>query len=179
MSTWQAYLDDLVFTFRKQKQTAEKAFTQLDLHRDFFKKPGENSNSVAIIIKHLAGNLTSRFSDLLTSDGEKPWRDRDAEFVLGPADTGANLLAAWEQAWAILFATLATLQETDLQRTITIRGEEHTLLQALHRSLAHTAYHVGQIVYLARLLKTEGWEWITIPPGQSKEALEQKRPYLH
>ncbi len=142
---------------------------------DFFRKPGEYSNSIALMIKHLAGNLTSRWTDFLTTDGDKPWRDRDAEFVISPEDTRANLLSAWETGWAVLFQTLSQLREEDLLKKVTIRGEEHTALQALDRSLAHTAYHTGQVVYVARLVKKGGWNWITVPPGQSKEA---SRKYL-
>ena len=168
MSVWQAYRDDVIFTFRKHKQMAEKAIQQLD-DRTFFLKPGEHSNSIAAIVKHLAGNLASRFSDFLTTDGDKPWRDRDDEFLIGAADSREKLLADWEHGWNVLMQTLEDLKEDDWLKTVRIRGEEHTVLQALHRALAHTAYHVGQITYLARLLTTGEWKWITIPPGQSKE----------
>ena len=168
MSPWQTYLDDIVFSFRKHKELAEKAFQQLDAD-EFFRKPGEHSNSVALIIKHLAGNLASRWTDLLISDGDKPWRNRDAEFILMSTDSRERLIADWEKSWAALFATLASLEESDWTKTVLIRGEAHTVMQAIHRSLTHTVYHIGQIVYLAKLLKTEGWKWITIPPGQSKQ----------
>jgi hypothetical protein len=167
MSLWQPYIDDIVFSCRKYKEYAEKAFRQVDSDEVFFRKPGEHSNSIAIIIKHLAGNLKSRFTDFLTTDGDKPWRDRDGEFVIDPADSRANLLRAWEDGWAALFDSLAHLQEEDLLKKVPIRGEEHTVLQALHRALSHTAYHVGQIVYLARLMTSDGWKWITVPPGQT------------
>ncbi len=169
MSAWNAYRDDIVFSFRKSKEMAEKAFGQLDDDL-FFRRPGEHSNSVAIIVKHLAGNLESRWTDFLTSDGDKPWRTRDAEFSIGPDDTRAHLLAAWERGWAALFETFGTLQESDWTRTVSIRGEPHSVMQAIHRALTHAAYHTGQIVYLARLLQTGEWKWITIPPGQSSEA---------
>ena len=178
MSIWQAYRDDIVFSFRKQKQAAEKAFQQLEADDDFFKKPGEHSNSVAIILKHVGGNLLSRWTDVLTTDGDKPWRNRDAEFVIEPGDTRAALIALWEKGWAALFQNLQELQETDWLKKVTIRGEEHTVLQAIHRSLTHTTYHVGQIVYLCRLLKTDDWKWITIPPGNSREWSAQAKPYL-
>jgi len=169
MALWQAYRDDMVFNFRKYKEYAEKAFQQVQSDEVFFQKPGEHSNSVAVVIKHLAGNLKSRFTDFLTTDGDKPWRDRDGEFVIGPADSRANLLRAWEDGWSALFGALAALQEGDLPKKILIRGEEHTVLQAVNRALAHTAYHVGQIAYLYRLLTADGWKWITIPPGQSTQ----------
>ena len=168
MPLWNAYRDDVVFSFRKQKELAEKAMSQV-ADEIFFRKPGEHSNSIAIIVKHVAGNLLSRWTDFLTTDGDKPTRDRDAEFVIGPGDTRARLLAAWEAAWSQLFRAIESLQEGDALATVTIRGEAHSVLQAIHRSLSHTSYHVGQIVYLARLLKTDGWQWITIAPGQSKQ----------
>jgi hypothetical protein len=177
VSTWQAYLDDITFSFRKQKQLAEKAFHQIH-DADFFEKPGEHSNSIAAVVKHIAGNLASRWTDFLTTDGDKPWRDRDAEFVIGPEDTRERMVAAWEAGWAALFETLGHLRETDLLKTVTIRGEEHTVFQAIHRSLTHVSYHVGQIVYLSRLLTKDGWEWITIPPGQSQQWKARGGNYL-
>ena len=177
MSLWKAYRDDIVFTFRKHKTLAEKAFHQLDDKR-FFGKPAEHSNSVAIVVKHVAGNLESRWTDFLTTDGDKPCRDRDAEFVIGPDDTRDHLLASWEVGWTALFQSLESLEESDWLRKVRIRGEEPSVLQAIHRSLAHTAYHVGQIVYLACWAKVDAWKWVTIPPGQSKEWNEQGRKYL-
>jgi hypothetical protein len=177
VSPWEAYLDDIRFSFRKHKGLAEKALRQV-ADEDFFKKPGEHSNGIAAIVKHVGGNLASRWTDFLTTDGDKPWRDRDDEFVIGPQDTRPNLVAAWERGWAALFGTLESLREADLVKTVTIRGEEHTVFQALHRSLTHTAYHVGQIVYLSRLLTPGGWEWVTIPPGQSQQWKAQGRKYL-
>jgi hypothetical protein len=167
MSSWNAYRDDIRFSFRKQRELAEKSFQQLS-DELFFTKPGEHSNSVAIIIKHVAGNLSSRWTDFLTTDGDKGSRDRDGEFVIGPNDTREHLLAQWNHAWSVLDQALAALEENDWLGTITIRGEVHTVLQAIHRALVHTSYHVGQIAYLSRWLKTDDWNWITIPPGQSK-----------
>jgi hypothetical protein len=177
VSLLKAYLEDIIFSFRKHKELAERAFRQVE-DEDFFKKLGEHSNSIAIIIKHVAGNLASRWTDFLTSDGDKPWRDRDAEFVIGPDDTRERLIAAWEAGWAALLQTLARLHEGDLLKKVTIRREEHTVFQAIHRSLTHTAYHVGQIVYLSRLVTREGWQWITIPPGQSQQWKDQGGKYL-
>jgi hypothetical protein len=167
MSLWQAYLADIIFSFKKYKEYAEKAFQQIDSDDVFFHKPGEHSNSLAIMIKHVAGNLRSRFTDLLTTDGDKPWRNRDGEFVIGVDDSRAHLLRAWDDGWAVLFDALGRLQEGDLLKTVPIRGEPHTVFQALHRALSHTAYHVGQIAYLSRLLTSGEWKWITVPPGQS------------
>jgi hypothetical protein len=177
VSPWNAYLDDITFSFRKAKENAEKAVQQVS-DPAFFDKPAEYSNSIAIVIKHVAGNLASRWTDFLTTDGDKPWRDRDAEFIIGPEDTRERLRAAWESAWTALFQNLGNLQEADLLKTVTIRGEKHTVLQAIHRSLSHTSYHVGQIVYLSRLLTKEGWQWITIPPGQSQQWKNQGGSYL-
>src|SRR6516164_1264422 len=177
MSPWNAYLEEILFSFRRQQELAEKAFCQV-ADEDFFRKPGEHSNSLAAVVKHVAGNLASRWSDFLTTDGDKPWRDRDAEFVIGPEDTRPALLAAWERGWSALFQTLGSLQEADLLKKVTIRREEHTVFQAIHRSLTHTAYHVGQIVYLLRLVTKEGWQWITIPPGQSQQAKDAGGKYL-
>jgi uncharacterized damage-inducible protein DinB len=177
MSLGKTCLDDLTLSFRKQKEFAEKAFQQVK-DEDFFKQPGEHSNSIAIIMKHVAGNLASRWTEFLITDGDKPWRDRDAEFVIGSEDSRASLVNAWERGWEVLFQTLAGLQEEDLLKKITIRREGHTVLQAIHRSLTHTAYHVGQIVYLSRLLTTDGWKWITIPPGQSQQVKDKGGRYL-
>jgi uncharacterized damage-inducible protein DinB len=168
MSTWQAYLDDMRFSFRKQKESTEKAFNQVS-DENFFQKPGAESNSIAAILKHIAGNLASRWTDFLTTDGEKPWRDRDGEFLIGPDDTRQKLVAAWDAAFATVDSSLAALGEQDLLRKVRIRNEELSVFQATHRSLTHTSYHCGQIVYLSRLLTKEGWKWTTIPPGQSKQ----------
>jgi uncharacterized damage-inducible protein DinB len=172
-----AYLDDILFSFRKQKDQAEQAFGQLD-DREFFHKPGEHSNSVAVIVKHLAGNLKSRWTDFLTSDGDKPWRDRDAEFVIGPEDTRARLLAAWQEGWDAVLNTLATLGEDDLLKKVTIRREEHTVLQAIDRSVTHAAYHAGQVLYVARLVKKDGWRYVTVPPGGSERVRAAGGNYL-
>jgi hypothetical protein len=156
---------------------AEQAISQLD-DSEFFHKPGEHSNSVAAIVKHLAGNLKSRWTDFLSSDGDKPWRDREDEFIIGPQDSRDRLLAAWQAGWEALFGTLATLGEEHLLHKVTIRGEEHLVLQAINRSLGHTAYHAGQILYVARLVKQGQWRYITIPPGQSQQFKEQGGKYL-
>jgi hypothetical protein len=175
MSASRTYLEEISFGFRKQKEWAEKAFTQVLADSDLFRKPGEFSNSIAAVIKHVAGNLSSRWRDFLTSDGEKPDRNRDTEFVIGEQDSRANLISAWERGWSTLFDTLANLTDADFAKTVRIRGEYHTVHQALLRSLAHVAYHTGQILYLSRLMQKEGWEWITIAPGQSGQFNEAMR----
>lgn len=165
--TMSTLIADLTHEFRSQKTYADRAIAALSAD-DFFRRPGEAVNPIALIVKHLAGNLKSRWYDFLASDGEKPTRDRDAEFVLGPDDTQAGLLAAWERGWGTLFDTLAGLTDADLGKTITIRGEPHTAQQALLRGLNHAAYHIGQIMYIARLLKPDA-PYQTIAPGKSKE----------
>jgi uncharacterized damage-inducible protein DinB len=159
-------LSDLTHEFRRHKEMADKAMSQLD-DGQFFHRPGELVNSVALIVKHMAGNLTSRWTDFLTTDGEKPTRDRDGEFRLTDQDTRQRLLAAWEAGWKTLFDTIAGLKESDLAKTVLIRGEPQTAYQALLRAATHAAYHVGQIAYLTRLLRPDA-TWLTIPPGQSR-----------
>ncbi len=126
MSLWKGYLEDIFASFDKQKQIAEKAFRQVE-DEGFFKKPGEQSNSIAVIIKHVAGNLASRWTDFLATDGDTPWRDRNGEFTIGPDDTRPSLLAAWEAGWTTLFQSLRSLTEADLLKKVTIRNEEHGL----------------------------------------------------
>jgi hypothetical protein len=161
------FLDSITKHFRKQKSLAEKAIAQLHdakLHLPL----DENTNSVCVIMKHVGGNLRSRFTDFLTTDGDKPDRNRDGEFV-DDFPSRAAILDHWESGWNVLFDTLASLRSEDLAKTITIRGEPHSVIDALHRSLAHCGYHVGQIVQLARFLAKDGWETITIPRGGSEQ----------
>ena len=149
--------------FRKHKELADRAMVQLT-DTEFFARPAPQVNSVAIIVKHLAGNLLSRWTDVLTTDGEKPSRNRDGEFVVAEHDTRASLLAAWERGWDTLFRALADLHAGDLEKVITIRGARHTVSLAMLRGLAHAAYHTGQITYLVRLLRPDS-EWLTMPPA--------------
>jgi uncharacterized damage-inducible protein DinB len=160
------FLADLLHEFRRHKGLADRAMTQLD-DEAFFRRPGTLVNPVALIVKHLAGNMVSRWTDFLTSDGEKASRDRDGEFLLTEQDTRPNLLTAWERGWAALTETLAGLSEADLEKSITIRGESQTARQALLRGATHVAYHTGQILYLARWLRPES-PWLSIAPGQSR-----------
>ncbi|HEX5106915.1 MAG TPA: DUF1572 family protein [Vicinamibacterales bacterium] len=153
--------------YRRYKALAEGAIAQITDADLTAQGPGD-SNSIAVILAHLAGNFASRFTDFLTTDGEKPWRDRDREFVPREARR-QELLEAWERSWAVLFGALAPLTDDDLLRTVTIRKEALSVHDALHRSLAHTAYHVGQIVYIARASRAGDWRWLSIPPGQSAE----------
>jgi len=157
--------------FRKHKDWADSAIRQVS-DANLRRRLDENTNSIAVIMKHIAGNLLSRWTDFLTSDGEKPWRDRDAEFVDDFPDRSA-ITEYWEQGWNRLFETLDSLTPGDLQQSVTIRGEPHSVALALQRSLAHCAYHVGQILLLARHSVNDDWETITIPPGQSQTYNQQ------
>ena len=147
--------------YRRYTCYAERAFEQVSDAQ--LKAPlGEGANSIAVLVWHVSGNLRSRFTDFLASDGEKPWRDRDSEF--DDREPGREeLLTKWEEGWAVLFATLATLSDADLARPVSIRGEQMAAHEALHRSLAHTASHVGQIVLLAKALRGAEWRTLTIP----------------
>jgi hypothetical protein len=160
-------LADLRYDFRRHKDLADRAMAQLN-DEEFFRRPAPHVNPVALIVKHLGGNLVSRWTDFLTTDGEKASRARDGEFLLTEQDTRANLLAAWERGWAALFHTLDSLGESDLNKSVTIRGESHRVPQALLRGLSHAAYHTGQILYLARLWRPES-PWLTVAPGQSQK----------
>jgi hypothetical protein len=169
----QAFLDSIAKNFRKQKSLADKAVAQLDDAQ--LRIPlDENTNSVAVIMKHVGGNLASRFTDFLTTDGEKPDRNRDGEFV-DDFPSREAIVAHWERGWAVLFDALAKLRPEDLTKTIAIRGEPHVVVDALHRSLAHSGYHVGQIVQLARFLAKDRWETITIPRGGSEQFNQRLR----
>jgi uncharacterized damage-inducible protein DinB len=159
------FLSSLTHEFRRHQALADNAIQQLDGDR-FFARPAPHVNSAAVIVKHLSGSMRSRWTDFLTSDGEKPARNRDAEFAVD-AETREELLAGWEQGWSALYATLESLSDSDLERDVLIRREPHTVTQALLRALSHVTYHVGQLLYLARLTNPEG-EWLTIPPGQSR-----------
>jgi hypothetical protein len=164
----QHYLTDALQTFRDQKRLAERAFTQIS-DKDFFATLDPESNSIAVNMKHMAGNMLSRWTDFLTTDGEKPNRERDMEFVILP-DTGrADLLAFWEKGWHSVFAALEPLGPDDLMHTVLIRGQEHTVLQAINRQIAHYSYHVGQIVYLAKHFKSSEWQTLSVPRNKSAE----------
>ena len=153
--------------YLRYKGLAEGAIAQLSDPDLVAPGPGDG-NSIAVLCWHLAGNFRSRFTDFLTTDGEKPWRHREEEFSRR-AITRDELLAHWEGGWAVLLETLRGLSDADLDREVTIRGQPLRVAEALHRSLAHASYHVGQIVYQARGLKGGGWRWLSIPPGQSEQ----------
>lgn len=158
----QHYLDDAIKTFRDYKKLAERAFAQIS-DADFFRTLDEESNSIAVIMKHMAGNMLSRWTDFLTTDGEKPDRNRDMEFVMLPGTSKSDMLAYWERGWSCVFDAVEPLQPDDLMRTVKIRGHEHTVMQAINRQLTHYAYHVGQIIYLAKHFKSSDWQSLSIP----------------
>jgi len=151
--------------YRRYKALGEAAIAQVD-DSDLSHAPSKDSNSIAAIVWHIAGNLKSRFTDLRTSDGEKPWRKREEEFE-ARAVSREELLAKWASGWSVLLAALDELTDDHLQQTITIRGERVALHEALHRSLAHTSYHVGQIVYVAKSICGPAWQSLSIPKGES------------
>jgi hypothetical protein len=152
--------------YRRYKVLAEAAIGQLGDAELFEPGPG-GSNSIDVLVRHVAGNLQSRFSDFRTSDGEKPWRDRDEEFEPA-ALTRVELMSAWDTAWQVLLAEVTRLTDAELSETVTIRRQPLSIDEALHRSLAHTAYHVGQIVYLAKAIRSDAWKCLSIPRGASK-----------
>jgi hypothetical protein len=158
-------LQDSLSLFLYYKGLAERAMAQATDEQLTVALDNE-MNSMAIIVKHMSGNMQSRFTDFLTSDGEKPWRNRDTEFEDPPA-TREALLAMWEKGWQCLFGALAPLTDADLARTVMIRGEAHSVMQAIHRQVAHYAYHCGQIVFLAKHLQHLNWESLSVPRGQS------------
>ncbi len=164
-----SYLVDIVRTYRHFKALGDGALSQMsDAHLHALIDP--DANSVAIIVKHLAGNLRSRFTDFLTSDGEKPDRDRDAEFESPEPVSRGDMLRGWESAWAIALGSIESLTAADLEKTVTIRGEPFLVVEALNRLAAHAAYHVGQMVLLAKHFAGPSWKSLSIPKGQSKHA---------
>ena len=156
-----SYLEDSRALFAQYKQLGERAMEQASDEQLYVTLDGE-MNSIAVIVKHMAGNMRSRWTDFLTTDGEKPDRNRDFEFVEPPA-TRAALLQTWEEGWALVFHALEPLSDADLSRTVTIRGEAHSVMQAIHRQVTHYAYHVGQIVMLAKHLAHDRWQTLSLP----------------
>jgi hypothetical protein len=167
-----AYLQEIVARYREQKLLADRAMEQLG-DEAFFTAISPEANSVAVIVKHVAGNLRSRWTDFLSSDGEKADRKRDTEFETAGDDTRAALLDRWEAGWRALFDALSSLRDEDMAKTITIRGQSHTVPQAISRNVTHTAQHVGQIVFLAKHLAGASWKTLTIPRGKSEEFLRR------
>jgi len=162
------YLEEARRQLRGHKRMGEGAMAQLQ-DEQFFVTLDPESNSVAILVKHLAGNMRSRFTDFLTTDGEKPDRFRDREFELTAATTRADVVRWWDEGWACVFAAIEPLKPADVMRTVTIRGEPHTVLQAINRQIAHYAQHIGQIVFLAKHLRSSEWKTLSIARGKSEE----------
>lgn len=174
-----AYLDEVRRQFRGYKRMGEGAIAQVK-DDELFATLDPESNSIAVIVKHLAGNMHSRFTDFLTTDGEKPDRHRDQEFEMNSGTTRAEVMRWWEEGWVRVFSAIEALKPDDLLRTVTIRDEPHTVMQALGRQLAHYAYHVGQIVFLAKHFRSQEWTSLSIPRGKSEEynkkPLAERRP---
>ena len=162
------YLEEARRQLRGHKRMGEGAMSQL-CDEDFFVTLDQETNPVAVLVKHIAGNMRSRFTEFLTSDGEKPNRFRDREFELSPATTRAEVMTWWEEGWACVFSAIDPLKPEDVMRTVTIRGEPHTVLQAINRQIAHYAQHIGQIVFLAKHLRSSEWKTLSIPRGKSEE----------
>jgi hypothetical protein len=161
------YLHSIKINFGKYKSMGDKTFTQLD-EKDFHYSLDEDSNTIAVIVQHISGNLISRFTDFLTSDGEKITRNRDMEFEEQQL-TKIELIKKWNNGWKVLLDALNNLKNEDLLKIIYIRKEAHSVIEALNRSLTHTAYHIGQIVFLAKHIKKDSWQTLSIPKRKSEE----------
>lgn len=170
MSFESGFLKDAIKRFRFYKELGDKTFAQLDDAAMLY-QPSSESNSIAIIVQHMYGNMLSRWTNFLTEDGEKEWRKRDAEFELQEISK-QDLLSFWNEGWKCLLDTLESLQPEDLTKTITIRTEPLTVYDAILRQLAHYPYHVGQIVYLGRMVRNEHWASLSIPKGNSAQYLD-------
>jgi hypothetical protein len=162
-----SYLEDSLAVLRYYKNLAERAMAQI-ADDQFCTVLDSEMNSIALIVKHMAGNMRSRWTDFLSTDGEKPNRNRDSEFIDPPA-TRAAVLALWEEGWQIVFSAIEPLSEQDLERTVTIRGEPHSVMQAINRQIAHYSYHCGQIVLLAKHFKHAEWQSLSVPRRQSTD----------
>jgi uncharacterized damage-inducible protein DinB len=162
-----SYVEDSIALFHQYKRLAERAISQVS-DGQLLQVLDAEMNSIASIVKHMAGNMRSRWTDFLTSDGEKSSRDRDSEFV-EPPNSREAMLALWEEGWQRVFQALERLSDQDLQRTVTIRGEAHSVMQAINRQIAHYSYHCGQIVLLAKHFKHDGWQSLSVPRSQSAE----------
>ncbi len=169
-----AYLESALFRFRGAKELGDKALAQLAVE-DMVWSPSPESNSIAVIIQHLHGNMMSRWTDFLTTDGDKPTRNRDGEFVEPGSVTREAILAKWEDGWDCLFHAIESLRPEDLLQDVTIRGQKLSAMDAINRQVAHVPYHVGQIVYLARMRKGGDWHTLSIARGQSKSYTPSQR----
>jgi len=167
------YLTDIVSQFKKLKDLADRALAQVR-DEDLFATLDPESNSLAMLMQHMAGNLLSRWTDFLHSDGEKPDRDRDAEFVIAPGTTREQLHGRWEEGWRCLFQALAALSEEDLTMTVLIRAEPHSVVKAIDRQLVHHGYHTGQVVFLAKHLASDHWQSLSVPRGGTRDFNAEK-----
>jgi hypothetical protein len=168
MTIIENYKADALQSFRSYKKLAERALEQVS-DEDFFRQIDPESNSVAIIVKHVAGNLHSRWRDFLTTDGEKPDRFRDGEFVTVDNDTRVSLMQFWETGWRILFEAIEPIQPEDFDKTVNIRGEPHTIVEAINRQLTHYPMHIGQIILLAKHFRSAEWKTLSVPRNRSAE----------
>ncbi len=166
------YLANTIAEFRLLKKQGERAMAQLN-DEEFFVALDPESNSIAVLVKHVAGNMRSRWTDFLTSDGEKNYRFRDQEFELGGDTKREEVMSWWEQGWQVLFNALEPLEPNDAMRTVIIRQEPHTVVQAINRQLTHYATHIGQIVFLAKHLRSAEWKTLSVPRGQSEQFNQQ------
>ena len=173
----ESYVELVLREFKGLKKLADRAMSQCS-DEEFFAAPAPGDNSIAVIVKHVAGNLVSRWTDVLTSDGEKPNRNRDAEFEIFSNEGRARLIEFWETGWSVLFATLGSLSDADMARAIIIRGESLTLLQAVNRQLTHYSCHTGQIVYVAKHFRGAAWKTLSIPRGGSAQFNQQPTAYI-
>lgn len=166
MTFQEDYIKSAIFEFHRYKTLGDKTFTQLS-DGDLLWKHGEEDNSIAQIVKHLSGNMLSRWTNFLTEDGEKEWRNRELEFV-DPSKTRSEMLEIWEKSWQCLFDALHTIEDSNFDTKIKIRNESHSIVQAINRQLAHYANHVGQIVLLGKMIKGKDWVSLSIPKGGSQ-----------
>jgi Protein of unknown function (DUF1572) len=164
----ETYIQLSIREFKRMKGLADAAFVQVTPEQ-FFATPSGDDNSIAVIVKHVGGNLLSRWTDFLTTNGEKPGRNRDADFEITATDNRQILIGRWESGWATLFSALEPLTDADLETTVTIRGEPLSVLQAVNRQLTHYSYHVGQIVYIAKHYAGSSWRSLSIPRGKSAQ----------
>ena len=162
------YLDDVLLQLRKYKAMGVAAIGQVD-DAALFRRLDPESNSIALVVKHMAGNMRSRWTDFLESDGEKPWRGRDLEFEDEAGETRASILVRWQEGWATCLGAIGALAPGDLERKVAIRGEPHTVVEAIQRQLTHYAHHLGQIVFLAKHFAGPAWRSLSIPRGRSRD----------
>jgi hypothetical protein len=173
----ESYIQLATREFKRLKMLADGAMSQITAEQ-FFAAESDGDNSIAVIVKHVGGNLLSRWTDFLTSDGEKPGRNRDTEFEIMAGDTYEALMRQWESGWAALFSALQPLTDSDLEKVVTIRGEPLSVLQATNRQLTHYAYHVGQIVYVAKHYAGNSWRSLSVPRGKSAEFNARPAKYI-